>query len=105
MKVGYVGLGAMGGALASHLVKKHSLSVLDLNHDVVASFVGRGARGAENGADLARGCELVLLCLPRSSDVQQALFGPKGLAEGLAPGTVVIDQTSGMPSETKYSPP
>ena len=101
MKVGYVGLGAMGGALASHLVEKHSLSVLDLNRDVVASFVGRGARGAENGADLARGCELVLLCLPRSSDVQQALFGAKGLAEGLAPGTVVIDQTSGMPSETR----
>jgi 3-hydroxyisobutyrate dehydrogenase len=101
MKVGYVGLGAMGGALASHLVKKHTLTVLDLNRDAVASFVQRGAHGAHSGADLARRCEIVLLCLPRSSDVHKVLFGPNGLAEGLSPGTVVVDQTSGQPSETR----
>ena len=39
MRVGYVGLGAMGSALAAHLVHKHSLTVLDLNRDAVASFV------------------------------------------------------------------
>ncbi|MCW5666257.1 MAG: NAD(P)-dependent oxidoreductase [Piscinibacter sp.] len=101
MRVGYVGLGAMGGALASHLVRKHALGVLDLNPAVVASFVERGARAAENGADLARRSEVVLLCLPRSADVRNALFGPNGLAEGLLPGSVVIDQTSGLPSETR----
>ncbi len=101
MRVGYVGLGAMGGALASHLVAKHALNVLDLNPAVVKSFVERGARAAENGADLARHSEVVLLCLPRSSDVRQALFAQGGIAEGLMPGTVVIDQTSGLPSETR----
>lgn len=101
MRVGYVGLGAMGGALAAHLVQKHSLTVLDLNRDAVASFVARGAHGAHDSAAVARRSEVVLLCLPRSSDVRHVLFGPNGLAEGLAPGTVVIDQTSGMPSETR----
>ena len=37
MNVGYIGLGAMGGALANHLVRKHSLTVLDLNRDTVWS--------------------------------------------------------------------
>lgn len=101
MRVGYVGLGAMGGALASHLVRKHALNVLDLNPVAVASFVERGARAAANGADLARHSDVVLLCLPRSSDVRQALFGAGGVAEGLLPGAVVIDQTSGLPSETR----
>jgi 3-hydroxyisobutyrate dehydrogenase len=101
MKVGYIGLGAMGGALANHLVRKHSLTVLDLNRDAVARFVELGAHGAANGAELARRSEVVVLCLPRSADVKQALFGPNGVAEGLAHGSVVIDQTSGQPEETR----
>ena len=101
MNVGYIGLGAMGGALANHLVRKHSLTVLDLNRDVVARFVELGAHGAANGAELARRSEVVVLCLPRSADVRQALFGPDGVAEGLAHGSVVIDQTSGQPQETR----
>lgn len=101
MNVGYIGLGAMGGALATHLLRKHSLSVLDLNRAAVARFVELGAHGAANGAELARRSEVVILCLPRSSDVKQALFGPNGVAEGLARGSVVVDQTSGQPEETR----
>ena len=101
MNVGYIGLGAMGGALASHLVRKHALTVLDLSRDAVARLVELGAHGAANGAELARRSDVVILCLPRSSDVKQALFGPSGVAEGLARGGVVIDQTSGQPEETR----
>jgi 3-hydroxyisobutyrate dehydrogenase len=101
MRVGYIGLGAMGGALASHLVDKYALSVLDLNPELVAGFVARGARAADHAADLARRCEVIFLCLPRSSDVRKVLFGRNGLAEGLLPGTVVVDQTSGIPAETR----
>jgi len=100
MKVGYIGLGAMGSALATHLLQNHSLTVLDLNPSAVASFVARGAYGANDGSEVARRSDVVLLCLPRSSDVRAALFGPNGLADGLKRGSVVIDQTSGMPSET-----
>lgn len=101
MRIGYVGLGAMGGALARHLVPKHTLTVFDLNPTVVAEYTALGARAAASCAELARNCELVLLCLPRSSDVERALFGPGGLAEGLAPGAIVVDQTSGVPDETR----
>ncbi len=101
MKVGYIGLGAMGGALARHLVCKHELAVLDLNPAVLAAFEQLGARIASSPKDLARDCEVMLLCLPRSSDVERVLFGADGLAEGLSTGTIVIDQTSGVPEMTR----
>jgi 3-hydroxyisobutyrate dehydrogenase len=101
MRIGYIGLGAMGGALARHLVGKYELSVLDLNAKIVASFVEEGATAAASPAELARASDVVLLCLPRSSDVEKVIFGPGGLAEGLDRGKIVIDQTSGVPSETR----
>lgn len=91
----------MGGALARHLVGKHELSVLDLNPNAVATFTQLGANAAASGAELAAHSEIVLLCLPRSADVKRALFGSGGLAEGLKPGTIVIDQTSGAPADTR----
>lgn len=101
MRVGYIGLGAMGGALARHLVGKYALCVLDLNEAAVAAFEKLGAQRAASPAQMARDCEIVLLCLPRSSDVEKVVFGRNGLAEGLSSGKIVVDQTSGVPEETR----
>lgn len=101
MKVGYVGLGAMGRALAGHLVKDHELIVWDLNPVAIDDFVARGAQAASSLADMGARCDVVILCLPKSANVHQALFGAGGLAENLAPGSVVVDQTSGVPGDTK----
>ncbi len=96
--VGYVGLGAMGGALASHLTKEFNLLVLDRNPAAMAAI--QGARGVSSGAELARQADVIFLCLPRSSDVHEAIFGAGGLAEGLTAGKLIIDQTSGVPEQT-----
>lgn len=101
MHIGYIGLGAMGGALAGRLVSSGKLTVWDINSTAIAAFEALGATAAPTAADLARRCDIVLLCLPRSSDVRELLFGPQGLAEGLSAGKVVIDQTSGVPGETR----
>ena len=101
MEIGYVGLGAMGGALARRLMLSHKLHVLDLRPDVVQGFTDKGAIPAQNGAALAQACDIVLMCLPRSSNVREAIFGPGGLAEGLEPGKILVDQTSGDPDETR----
>ena len=101
MNIGYVGLGAMGGALARHLVKDHSLIAWDLDRTAVDPFVAMGASTTETLAELARQSDIVFLCLPRSANVEQAIFGTGGLVEGLAAGSIVIDQTSGMPKETR----
>jgi 3-hydroxyisobutyrate dehydrogenase len=101
MELGYIGLGAMGGALARRLMLSHKLRVLDLRPDVVADFAKDGAVPAQDGASLARECDVIMLCLPRSADVRTAIFGPGGLVEGLEPGKIVVDQTSGDPDETR----
>lgn len=101
MEIGYVGLGAMGGALARRLMLSKKLHVLDLRPEVVETFAGNGAIPAQNGAALAQTCDVVMLCLPRSSNVRQAIFGEGGLIEGLEPGKILVDQTSGDPDETR----
>ncbi len=100
MRIGYLGLGAMGGALSAHLAKAHDLMVMDRKPAAVAALVALGATAATSAAELARACDIIILCLPRTSDVRDALFGPGGLAEGLTPGKLVIDQTSGNPGQT-----
>ena len=72
MELGYVGLGAMGGALARRLMLSHRLRVLDLRQDVVADFAKDGAIPVQDGSSLAAESDAVLLCLPRSADVRAA---------------------------------
>jgi 3-hydroxyisobutyrate dehydrogenase len=100
MKVGYIGLGALGSQLARRFLQDHELCVWDLSPAACAAIQAEGAEVASSAADLARRCECVLICLPRSSDVRQVVFGPEGLAAGSSPGQLVIDQTSGMPGES-----
>src|SRR5690348_14130803 len=91
----------MGGALARHLPGKYPCTVFDLNKAAVAPFEQLGAFAAATPAQVAARSDVVLLCLPRSANVEQAIFGPGGLAEQLVPGSIVIDQTNGVPSETR----
>lgn len=100
MIIGYIGLGAMGSALARHLIADHELVVRDLNRNAVDELVKLGASTVGSAAELARKCDLVILCLPRSANVEQVIFGPDGLVEGLSAGKTVIDQTSGIPTAT-----
>lgn len=91
----------MGGALARRLMLSHRLRVYDLRPEVVQEFAENGAIPAQSPASLAEECDVVMLCLPRSTDVREAIFGPGGIAEGISAGKVIIDQTSGDPDETR----
>lgn len=101
ISVGYIGLGAMGGALAQRLVGPYQLHVWDLNRKATERFEALGASTPLAALDVARACRVILLCLPRSADVHSLVFGPSGLITGLAPGTILIDQTSGIPEQTR----
>ena len=101
MNIGYIGLGNMGGALAKRLQLSHPLCVFDRNPVAVQELVEAGATSSGTAAELAGQCELIFLCLPTSQHVSDVLFGSGGIAEGLAPGTMIVDQTSGDPSVTR----
>lgn len=101
MDIGYIGLGALGGELAKRFLGKHVLHVWDLNPEALQRFEALGARPARSAAELATRSKVILTCLPRSCDVDQMVFGPEGLARNLQPGTLIIDQTSGVPEQTR----
>ncbi|WP_171174640.1 NAD(P)-dependent oxidoreductase [Ruegeria sp. HKCCD8929] len=65
MKVGFIGLGNVGGKLSGSLLRNGiDLTVHDLSEDLVADFVARGAKAATGPAQLMRECDAVITCLP-----------------------------------------
>ncbi|KGM89658.1 3-hydroxyisobutyrate dehydrogenase [Roseovarius mucosus DSM 17069] len=65
MKIGFIGLGNVGGKLSGSLLRNgHDLTVHDLNGDLVADFVARGAKAATSPAQMMRDCDVVITCLP-----------------------------------------
>jgi 3-hydroxyisobutyrate dehydrogenase len=99
--IGYVGLGNMGGALARRLQMTHPLVVYDRNAAAIGSMEQLGARPAADLAELAGRCDPILLCLPTSEHVREVIFGDDGLAANAAPGTLIVDQTTGDPTATR----
>jgi 3-hydroxyisobutyrate dehydrogenase-like beta-hydroxyacid dehydrogenase len=82
MKLGYVGVGKMGGPMAGRLIAAgHELVVFDAREAAVKPFVERGARAAASVAALARDVETVLVCLPSPDivrKVSQEIAAPGG---------------------------
>jgi 3-hydroxyisobutyrate dehydrogenase-like beta-hydroxyacid dehydrogenase len=72
MKLGYIGVGKMGGPMAGRLIAAgHELVVFDSREAAVKPFVERGARAAASVAALAREVDTVLVCLPTPEVVRQ----------------------------------
>lgn len=101
VSVGMVGLGAMGGAMARHLLERGvTPAVFDIEAGKVIELVELGARGCANPADVAGGVEVTLLSLPNSRLVEAVVLGPDGVLAGARPGTVVVDMSSSDPDST-----
>ncbi len=73
----------------------------DLNPATMERFVAQGGRAAGSLPEMARECDVIFLCLPRSKNVETAIFGDDGLIEGLSEGKILVDQTSGIAGETR----
>lgn len=94
-QVGFIGLGVMGAGMAHCLLRAgHALHVYARNAQVAQPFAAAGAKVEPSPAALGAGCELVFLCLSDDAAVEQVLFGPQGLAEGLAAGSCVVDTST-----------
>ena len=93
MKIGFLGLGNMGGPMAHNLIKAgHQLTVFDLSAAAVANLVEAGASTAPSIADLARSdIELIITMLPAAQHVQAVYLGEDGLLSKVARGVLLID--------------
>ena len=96
-RVAWLGLGAMGLAMAPRLLDTASeLAVYDPLQDRVRTLAEQGARAAITSADAAQGAELLFLMVATPDQAAQALFAEGGAAAALAPeSTVVVMSTIG----------
>src|SRR5260370_19840524 len=100
MQIGFVGLGIMGRPMAAHLAAgDHHLNVF--GGRTVPQDIRDKATVCATIKEVAETSEIVILMVPDTPDVDSVLFGPKGVAEGLSPGKIVIDMSSISPIETK----
>ncbi len=102
MKIGFVGLGNMGGPMARNLLKAgHALTVYDLNAASVEAAVAAGATQAGSLRELAADRELIITMLPASAHVRAVYLGADGLLAHVAPGVPLIDSSTIDPETVK----
>jgi 3-hydroxyisobutyrate dehydrogenase-like beta-hydroxyacid dehydrogenase len=97
MRVAFLGLGIMGHAMATNLVKAgHEVTVWNRTPGKLVE----GAGMAPNPAAAAQGAEVVWMCVSDTAAVEKILFGPEGIEQSLAEGTIIADSSTISPSAT-----
>lgn len=100
--VGFAGLGTMGAAMAANLARKgFDVRVWNRTPGKAGDLVALGAAEAADPAELASASEIVVICVSDTPHVEAILFGPRGVAEGAKPGTVVVDCSTISPNGTR----
>ncbi len=103
MKVGFIGVGNMGGPMCRNIIKNtnHEVIVFDLNPDAVKVCTDLGASAGASVADVASRCDVVITSLPLPKIVEEVTLGKGGIAENAQPGTVFIDLSTNAPGTAK----
>jgi 3-hydroxyisobutyrate dehydrogenase-like beta-hydroxyacid dehydrogenase len=95
MKIGFIGLGAMGTPLAEALVADgHTLTVYNRTRSRAEPLAARGARVAETPADCAKGCEAVFPLVSDDHALEQVVFEDAGLLRGLERGAIHVSSST-----------
>ncbi|GAA3877592.1 NAD(P)-dependent oxidoreductase [Leifsonia kafniensis] len=89
-RVGWVGLGAMGGPMAVVAAKAHTVVAYDINPEVGSRLAASGVAAAPSIADVATGADVLAVMVATEAQAEAALFGPGGAALYLSPTAVVM---------------
>ena len=99
MKIGFIGLGNMGGPMALNLLKAgHDLVVHDVRRETAAPHLAKGARWAASPREAAAERELILTSLPGPAEVEAVATGSTGVIHGAARGAIYADLSTGSPT-------
>lgn len=100
-RVGFVGLGLMGRGMAGNILRKgFPLTVMaHRNRAPVDELVAQGASEAKSARALAEACDIVVICVTGSPEVEAVILGPDGLASAGKP-LFIIDCSTSDPSST-----
>ena len=102
-KIGMIGIGMMGHGIATNLVKHgHSLSVLaHEGNQPLDALIAQGVTTFQTPRALAEHSNIMILCVTGTPQVEAVLFGQDGVLQGLAPGSIVIDCSTSIPTSTE----
>lgn len=102
MRLGFIGLGAMGRPMAGHLLRGgHELAVYARRAEAAAPLVEAGARACGSPAELARHADVVFTMVTSNADVGEVALGERGIAQGAAAGSVLVDMSTIAPSAAR----
>jgi 3-hydroxyisobutyrate dehydrogenase-like beta-hydroxyacid dehydrogenase len=95
MRIGFIGLGKMGSAMARNLLRAgHQVAVYNRSREKAEALAGEGASAADSPADACRDSQAVMTMLADDQAVEQVVFGENGVASGLAKGAVHISSST-----------
>ncbi len=102
MKVGFIGLGNVGGKLAGSLLRNGmDVTVRDLDRNAAQPFIDQGAHWAESPAAMAESCDYIITCLPSPAVSTAVMEGADGILTTLRPGTIWAEMSTTDAGETR----
>jgi 3-hydroxyisobutyrate dehydrogenase len=101
-RVGIVGAGRMGLAMLRHLVKKgYKVTVCDISDKQREAARALGAAVVITPADVGKASDIVILGVGYDDEVEDVVFGENGLAEAMAPGSIIAVSSTAKPDNMK----
>jgi 3-hydroxyisobutyrate dehydrogenase len=102
MKIGFIGLGNVGGKLAVSLLRnKFELTVRDLDEDLTKDFKNKGAKIANSPKELAQQADLIITCLPSPKICAEVMEAEDGVINGLTKNKIWLEMSTTDESEIK----
>ena len=102
MKIGFIGLGNVGGKLAESLLRnKFNLTVIDLDDNLVKDFVSKGSATAKSPKELAEKVDLIITCLPSPKVCSEVMEKKDGAINGLSKNKIWLEMSTTDESEVK----
>lgn len=102
MKIGFIGLGAMGRPMSKNLLKAgHELHVYDIVPAAVEEIVACGAIAEKSNKNVAAATDVVITMLPNSPHVKAAVLGDEGVLAGTHKGSILLEMSSINPLATR----
>ena len=102
MKVGFIGLGNVGGKLAGSLLRNNfDLTVRDLDENLTKSFKDLGAKVANSAKELAEKVDLIITCLPSPRICAEVMEADDGVINGLSENKIWLEMSTTDEAEIK----
>ena len=98
MRIGFIGIGAMGRHMAKHVLEAgYELTVNDIRKEAAKEVLSKGAKWADDAQAVASSCDVVITSLPMPKDVEEVVYGERGLIKGWKKGDIFIEMSTNSP--------